>query len=481
MLTNNVDMNFTSQTTENKSSADFDEEYTKDKNVSTECRQSRNKNKKSCKVSKKMKNENVEYTYNDFMNNTANLKDYYLADLKNIAKKLKLNTTAKKQTIIERINEHYEKVKSVILIQKIFRSFLVKTSFKLRGPAFHNRNVCVNDKDGHTLEPINEIPFERFYTLCDKNNFIYGFDVISLILSYYKNNKIINPFSRECISPFETNNILKLEKRIKILFPHVYDETELEEIYNTSPPVCPLANSRIIGTSRNMRRLYSSVHQQEEFNNHIRFTDDGYITNSYLPSFPPEVNNIIPSSNILTITSHIPLHDEELLNSMIRSDTLIQINLNTLASSSSHQLNYLTKKLKEIRTYPLQKRIDNLFIEIDLLGNYTSSSWFNNISNYYNFFKHLHTVWNYRVVLNINEKKKIYQLGDPFTPHTVYNIRNKTNNDIKEICVHIMENLVHGGIDEEYRKLGTYRVLMALTNIDLNARNTYSWLFDTIR
>ena len=166
---------------------------------------------------------------------------------------------------------------------------------------------------------------------------------------------------------------------------------------------------------------------------------------------------------------------------MIRSDTLIQINLNTISASSSHQLHFLTKKLKELRTYPLQKRIDNLFIEIDSLGNYTSSSWFNNISNYHNFFKHLHTVWNYRVVLNINEKKKIYQLGDPFTPHTVYNTRNKTNNDIKEICVHIMENLVHGGIDEEYRKLGTYRVLMALTIIDLNARNTYSWLFDTIR
>jgi hypothetical protein len=54
------------------------------------------------------------------------------------------------------------------------------------------------------------------------------------------------------------------------------------------------------------------------------------------------------------------------------------------------------------------------------------------------------------------------------------------NNEIKEICVTVMENLVHGGIDEEYRKLGTYRVLMALTLVNSQARNTYNWLYDSI-
>jgi hypothetical protein len=136
--------------------------------------------------------------------------------------------------------------------------------------------------------------------------------------------------------------------------------------------------------------------------------------------------------------------------------------------------------MEEIRSHPIHRRIENLFIEIDLLGNYTSSSWFNDISNYSIFFIGLHSIWNYRIVTNIQEKRKISQLYDPFMTHTIYNTRNMSNEEIKEVCVSVMENLIHGGIDEEYRKLGVYRVLMALTMVNLTARNSFMWLYESI-
>lgn len=556
------------------------------------------------KNSVKNVNKYTDYTFNDFIENKIDLYSYNLPVLKKIAKELKINTTAKKQIIINRIIEHYNKVKTCILIQRIFRGFLVRLSFRLRGPAFKNRNLCVNDKDGFTLEPINEIPFERFYSFCDKKNFVYGFDIILLYISYKKTNKMINPFSREQISPNETNNILRLENKIKLLFSYTYENNEIYEIqkYDILPSqpnrrITPprYSNINIFSPSQYSHSTENSFLPSLQNNeptdlpsqstanyttlrsggslNHIRFNDDdfhftetdrwtllpiqrregvsvGYNTNQSIwnsstqsrenqensilprhtsensPSFPvlQETGNVtnlhsintenwgFPTLRSQTNLEQTPNNNEvqsyfsnltrnttantlrrleepspatSILGfSTLRSDESIN-NLNRNENSSqsylvTNQKYLLTKKMQEIRSYPIQTRIENLFIEIDLLGNYTSSSWFNEIIDYSVFFMSLYTIWNYRVVINNNEKKKISQLYDPFMTHTIYNTRNMLNNEIKEICVTVMENLVHCGIDEEYRKLGTYRVLMALTLVNSQARNTYNWLYDSI-
>jgi hypothetical protein len=194
------------------------------------------------------------------------------------------------------------------------------------------------------------------------------------------------------------------------------------------------------------------------------------INNSNDIQYP--INNLNTSTSTENRISHSLRYGESLNNQNSQSSS--QNNLITPSSI------LLSKRIKELRSFPLNKRIDNLFIEIDTLGNYTSSSWFNNIEDYSVFFANLYTIWNYRLILNINEKRKIYQFGDPFMSHTIYNTRNMSNQQIKEICVSIIENFVHGGIDEEYRKLGVYRVIMALTMVNTNARNTYNWLYESI-
>ena len=48
-------------------------------------------------------------------------------------------------------------------------------------------------------------------------------------------------------------------------------------------------------------------------------------------------------------------------------------------------------RVNDLRRGSLNERIENLFIEIDLLGNYTQSSWFTtlNYNQYVRFFRYL--------------------------------------------------------------------------------------------
>ena len=128
-----------------------------------------------------------DLTYEEYIQKKVNLQKYKIPQLKAIAKQYRLLITGTKGVIIQRIENLFRYVKNAILIQKIFRGNMVRSFFKLRGPAFKDRSICVNETDGYTLEPLNEIPLERFYSYKDAKDFIYGFDLLSL-LEFYKSN-----------------------------------------------------------------------------------------------------------------------------------------------------------------------------------------------------------------------------------------------------------------------------------------------------
>ena len=52
--------------------------------------------------------------------------------------------------------------------------------------------------------------------------------------------------------------------------------------------------------------------------------------------------------------------------------------------------------------------------------------------------------------------------------------------ELKTIVLQIMENLVYCGIDEEYRKIGSFHALSALTVVSSGARSAFPWLYDAI-
>lgn len=141
--------------------------------------------------------------------------------------------------------------------------------------------------------------------------------------------------------------------------------------------------------------------------------------------------------------------------------------------------NELIVQLQNIRNKSIETRIQEVFIEIDQLGNYTNSRWFSSLSEeqFCLFYRQLFNIW---TSLHLNTRSRIFILGHPF-------VRNNHNENIphdieyiKEACLFVLENFVHGGIDIEYRKIGTLHALSALTVASLHARNSMYWLYESL-
>jgi hypothetical protein len=143
-----------------------------------------------------------------------------------------------------------------------------------------------------------------------------------------------------------------------------------------------------------------------------------------------------------------------------------------------------TQLLNTIRAKPFAMRIQGLFMDIDLLGNYTNMSWFTTLErrDFIRMYRILYEIWNYRGGLSMEIKQKICVVADPFYEITRRNVDfyQAPISFIQEICLKVMEYLVYGGIDDEYRKIGTLHVLSALTVVSTPARMAMPWLYESI-
>jgi len=128
--------------------------------------------------------------------------------------------------------------------------------------------------------------------------------------------------------------------------------------------------------------------------------------------------------------------------------------------------------------------MNEIFMEIDQLGNYTQSQWFSSLDRreYIRLFRMLYEIWMYRGRLTREIKMYICILGDPF--QAIYRERivfHEVSIDvIRDLCLKVMEYMVYCGIDDEYRKIGALHVLTALTYVSLEARSSLPWLYETL-
>lgn len=108
-----------------------------------------------------------------------------------------------KKVLYEKLKHFFEQQRLAIIIQKTARRYLTKVVLDLMGPAKFNRTMCVNESDFYTMEPLINIPFENFFSYKDSEDFIYGFELSSLI-QYIKikekggelRRRIKNPYNR---------------------------------------------------------------------------------------------------------------------------------------------------------------------------------------------------------------------------------------------------------------------------------------------
>lgn len=138
--------------------------------------------------------------------------NYTVSQLKQICKHYKLPRTGSKDKLITLIYNYFILSNNAIIIQKYVRGFLQRRENNMRGPAFIKREKCVNEMDFFTLEPVKTIPTHQFYSIKDKDDFIYGFDILSLWQLFEKSDKVENPYNRQVFPKTMRETLVSLIK-----------------------------------------------------------------------------------------------------------------------------------------------------------------------------------------------------------------------------------------------------------------------------
>jgi hypothetical protein len=142
----------------------------------------------------------------------------------------------------------------------------------------------------------------------------------------------------------------------------------------------------------------------------------------------------------------------------------------------------LIQRMEEIQQKPLNVRIQELFMEIDNLGNYTHTHWFDNLStsDYIRYLRYLGDIWNHRGQLSAETKRNICSILDPFAQRFFYPETRDPHDNIRKVCVFVLEHMIYSGVDIEYRKLGALHALSALTIVSIPARRSMMWLYESL-
>jgi hypothetical protein len=359
-----------------------------------------------------------KFYYKDYISGNIQFDKYKLTELKIIAKHYNLYVSGNKPVLIDRIRGFFQQTKSAIQIQRTFRGNMVRLCKRLQGPALNNRSICVNDTDFYTLEPLTNIQTESFFSYTDEKNYIYGFDICSIISLIAKTTKPVNPYNRVQFPYHAAVAMRGLYNITKIIYPWLW-----------TPEYSPQTN---VGMS--------PVPVQNVF------------------------QSIIASVNTTTNPSTQPTNEPLVERSLIvrQSD--------------------LERMLSGIRNQPIEIRIRELFMEINLLGNYAESSWFNNLDRIHlaRYYQRYYDWWYLTSRFTRELRRNVCILNNPFSGIDLLNIYPTTSREqILEACLQLMENMVYGGSDIEYRKIGALHVLTILTLVSHPAREAMRWLYDS--
>jgi hypothetical protein len=163
--------------------------------------------------------------------------NYNVNQLKLIAKNYKLKISGNKNQLLTRIYSFLYFSSYIIKIQKLFRGNVARKYKFLHGPAAINRKLCTNTDDFVTMEPVEEINYHQFISYKDEDDFIYGFDIISLHNLFLKSKdieSIRNPYNRNIIPESVIKTIKSIIKISRILKIHVnlHYEDDTQNISN---------------------------------------------------------------------------------------------------------------------------------------------------------------------------------------------------------------------------------------------------------
>ena len=161
------------------------------------------------KKRKKMKEETFQIlNFKDYEN--ILVYNYNVKQLRCMCRFYKQKISGNKKDLIYLMYNYLKYSYYAEKIQKIFKGHIVRKIFKLKGPAFLNRNLCINDRDFLTFDSIKNIKNEQFFSYKDIDNFVYGFDICSIYNMLNEYDK--NPYNRNNFPKKLKNNVIKIIK-----------------------------------------------------------------------------------------------------------------------------------------------------------------------------------------------------------------------------------------------------------------------------
>jgi hypothetical protein len=158
-----------------------------------------------------------------------------------------------------------------------------------------------------------------------------------------------------------------------------------------------------------------------------------------------------------------------------------RFNINNV--SNLEQRTRIMNLMESRRNDSLSQRINNIFHELDQLGNYTQSTWFTSLTlqGCIRLYRNLYDIWYYRSQLTNDTRQRICPLTYPFETTAE---RNRgailSLETIQRICAEVIENFIFMGTDNDHRQLGAFHSLTAMTIVSTNAREAMPWLYESI-
>ena len=140
--------------------------------------------------------------------------NYNTKQLKEILKHYKQKSSGNKNQLIVRCYFFLKLSHCAIKIQKIFRGSITRQFISLGGEGLKNYKICTNTIDFLTLEKLETIKKDNFFSFKDEDGFIYGFQFSSIYNLILKaQTHPVNPFNRKII---KNNVIKKINKKIRL-------------------------------------------------------------------------------------------------------------------------------------------------------------------------------------------------------------------------------------------------------------------------
>ena len=367
---------------------------------------------------KKAVNEH-ELTYENYQTYNIDLKKYQICELKNAIKRLgNIRLTGNKQQLIDRITTRFNEIKHSIIIQRIFRGWYLRFIQKLRGPALKNHSLCTNDSDMATLEPIDEITTPFFFSYKDEKDFIYGFDVSSLIPHIQNKGKFMNPYTREVVSNKIAKNAFKVYRGSYAMFAEFREN-------NKKLDVPSKRRQYTVNTMLSIQRRMESLRNQ--------FQESETVSTDF---------------------------------------SIIQTRLSQLRNQTNEQrIMALFVEIDQLGNYTQHSWFDNLrHRELVLFYRGLYDIWYYRAGLAYQTKRNICYGVSHNASSPFTRHRNLGYREISFLDY----------NELKSSCLEVFEHLVYCGIDNDHKKIGTLHALSALTLVSRDARLAMPWLYESV-